>query len=98
MAKFPLKKNYPKEIKFYDKVYKVKFIKTLESREGASGQCNKTDKTIKLQDDLGREERLSTFIHELLHMIEFEAPIKIKHKMVHQLEAAIYELIIRNFL
>ena len=97
-ARLPAQRDYPKEIFFYDKTYDVKLLKTLADKWGASGVCDSGNKSIRMQRGMSKEEMLSTFIHELIHVIEFELPMKISHKTVHKLEAGLYELIVRNFL
>jgi len=90
----PKQHHYPFKIYFGSECYKVKFKKNLD----CYGKTNSSTKTITIKSGMSKRETFATFIHELLHVIEFEAPIKIKHKTIYKLERAITELILDNFL
>lgn len=92
--RLPTQKEYPKEIHFGHEVYKIKFVKKFKH----FGETDSEKKTIVLRDGLGPVQLLSTFIHELLHVIEFEKPLKIKHKHVYKLEQSLVEILLDNFL
>lgn len=62
------------------------------------GETDWVKKVITIKADMSRRETLSTLVHELLHVIEFEAPVKIKHKTIYKLEKAVVELLLDNFL
>ncbi len=89
----PRKRDYPKVIYLRDDVYRVVFVKNLKP----IGQTDATKKVIRIRAGLSRNETFRTFIHELLHVLEFSWPLKIKHKTVYKLEKALFQLFIDNF-
>lgn len=90
----PHPKTYPKYIHFSDSVWHIKFKKNLN----CYGLTSASKKTIYIKKGLSARQTLSTFIHELLHVIEFDHPVKLKHKTIYKLEAAILEILLDNFL
>lgn len=89
----PEQRKYPKKIYFGKEVYTIKFVKKLD----CFGDTDSVKKLIRIKKGISKRETFQTFIHELLHVIEFEAPIKIKHSMIYELEKAIFELLFDNF-
>lgn len=87
--------KYPKTIKIGKAVYKVKLVKHIHEtkRRIQKGECDPNTHTIRLLKSLDRVELFETFVHELLHAIEFEHKIKIKHKTVYELEKPLAALI-----
>lgn len=94
ILKLPIQSKYPKVIHFGTEVYRIKFKKGLD----CYGQTDPSKKTITIKHGLSPRMLLTTFVHELLHLCEFEHPVKIKHKTVYKLEQAIMELLLDNFL
>lgn len=92
--RLPKQNQYPKRIYFSNECYRIKFKKGLN----CFGITDSEKKLITIKDGLSPRELLNTVIHELLHVIEFERPIKIKHKKIYKWERAIAELLIDNFL
>lgn len=92
--KLPRQSQYPRKIYYTNECYKVIFKKKLD----CYGITDPQTKTITIKDGLSARQLLSTFIHELAHVVEFERPLKIKHKDVYKLETAIVELLLDNFL
>jgi hypothetical protein len=89
----PHPKHYPKKIYFASECYKIKFLKSLKDY----GETDSGKKEIRLKYGMSSRETFMTFLHELLHVIEFETPLKIKHKDIYMLEKAIFELLFDNF-
>lgn len=92
--KLPKNSSYPTKIYFADECYSLKF----KEKFHCYGETDGNKKTITIKSGMSRRATLATVIHELLHVIEFEAPIKMKHKTIYKLEQAIVELILDNFL
>jgi len=92
--RIPSQDQYPKKVYLRDEVYKVKFVKGLKN----IGETDPQKKRILIRAGMSRNETFRTFIHELLHFMEFEWPVKIKHKTVYKLEKALYHLLQDNFL
>lgn len=91
--RLPTQAQYPKKIYFSNEVYTIKFVKKLD----CYGETDASKKTITIKDGLAPRALLCTVLHELLHVVEFEFPLKIKHKDVYDLEKALSELLIDNF-
>jgi hypothetical protein len=90
----PLPGAYPKRIYFANECYKIRFNKRLK----CYGITDAETKTITIKAGLSPRAFLETLIHELLHVIEFEMPLKMRHKKVYKLERAITNLVLDNFL
>lgn len=91
---FPLPAKYPKKIYVGMEIYRVIFTDKIN----CFGETDPEKRTIKLKKGMSPRSTLTTFIHELLHAIEFESDIKIKHKQIYELEAGIFELLVDNFI
>ncbi|NCY21739.1 hypothetical protein EBX31_07265 [bacterium] len=97
----PRQKDYPKDIIVGDSVYLVRFVRAIGGEPAGSdketlGLCCPGEKEILLKQGMTPRERMSTFIHELLHAIEFEYEIDIPHKLVYQLEGPLTQLVLDN--
>lgn len=90
---FPKQKAYPKVLHVRGDTYKIRFVKGLKNL----GETDAGTMIIRIRAGMSRAETFKTFLHEALHAIEFSTPIKIKHKMVYELEDAIFSLILDNF-
>jgi hypothetical protein len=93
-TKMIVPKNYPKYIYLRGDRYHLKFIKGLK----AFGETDSGDLTIKIRAGMSKNETFRTFIHEILHVLEFSWPIKMKHKTIYKLEKAIFALLLDNFI
>lgn len=91
--RFPRQDQYPKFIYLRGERYKLRFIKNLADL----GETDSETQTIKIRSGMSKNETFRTVIHEILHVVEFEWPVRLKHKTVYQLEEAIFSLIMDNF-
>jgi hypothetical protein len=78
----------------FGETYRIKFKKGMK----CLGLTDAGDKTITMRSDMSPRELFATFIHELLHAMQFEHGIKIKHKSIYKYEKAIVDLLLDNFL
>lgn len=93
--KLPSQKDYPKKIYIQAVCYRVIFKKNFAH----FGETDGDRKVITIKAGLKPRAMLTTFIHELLHVIEFERPsTNLKHSQVYALEESIMELLLDNFL
>lgn len=92
--KLPRPSKYPKKVYLKGATYKIKFVKGLEDL----GHTDSGKNIICIRAGMSTNETFRTFIHELLHVLEFEWPIPLKHKTVYKLEEAIFSLLLDNFL
>ncbi len=92
--RFPRVNQYPREVSVAGETYKVRFKKYLG--KDTCGLCDASTKTISIKTGLEPKDRFATFLHELIHAIEFEHELPIKHKLVYGLEIAIVEFLVAN--
>jgi hypothetical protein len=94
--KLPSIRQYPKEIHFGDETYTIRFIRKFKDKD-TLGECDPSEKEIRIKLGIGRKETLKTVIHELCHLLEFETPCTLHHETIYKLEDAIFELLTKNF-
>lgn len=95
--KHPHISRYPREIRIGDDVYKVKFVTRIGPSRKILGLCDPANHTIRIRTGQSPEETLKTFIHEILHAIEFSREVKLSHELVYQLEQCLYDVLVDNF-
>jgi len=93
----PKKRDYPRQVVVGDSIYDVKFVRKIDA-DNTLGLCCSGSKTIWIRQKQTRQDTFLTFIHELLHAIEFEYELNIEHKLIHDLEKPIADLLFDNFL
>lgn len=91
--RLPKKGEYPKELILGTLAYEVLF-KHLKHNVG---ETDPNKKTISIEVHVDDLERFSTFIHEVLHMIDIEYGIKLKHAQIYALERALTRFFMDNF-
>jgi hypothetical protein len=86
----------PSHIKIKNKVsYEIVWVESFED-DTTVGECRFDARQIAIKTGLSKRETIKTFIHEVLHAIEFERGIKIQHKAIYQLEDAVFYLLFHN--
>ena len=88
--------NIPKRLYIGHEVYKVKFVKKYKDPR-QRGECDSENKQITILAGMSKRSTITTLIHETLHAIEFECDFDIKHKLIYNLETALYEFYLDNF-
>lgn len=92
------RKDYPKELHIGTEVYKVKFVRKFSEKD-IMGECDPSDKEIRILCGMSREDTLKTFIHEVCHaVLEFEGDLEIKHKLIYAIETPVFMFLRDNFL
>ncbi len=91
----PKIRQYPKSVIIKDEEYKIRFVRKLGPK--TFGECDPETREIRIRFGQGREETLKTMIHELFHAIEFEYDLKIKHRLIHNLEEPLFLFLLSNF-
>jgi hypothetical protein len=86
--------KYPKKIYIKNETYRIVFTDKIEHY----GDTDPVKNLIRIRAGMSRRETFNTFVHELIHAMEFTHNIKLKHKAVYKLERAIVELLVDNFL
>lgn len=95
--KLPEVNEYPTHVLINQEHYSVRFVKVIRKEKTCLGICDPERREIMIKIGQTKEETFKTFLHELLHAIEFEYELKIKHKLVHALEDPIFKLLVENF-
>jgi len=98
--KIPRIKDYPREIHANGSLWEVRFCKKMPDSKNTDttlGLCDPSSLVIFIKLGQGRSETLSTFVHELFHLLEFEYDIEIPHKLITKLEVPVRDLILENF-
>jgi hypothetical protein len=88
------KKDYPVSIKIgpLGVDYKIEFV----NDKKWFGKCSQKKQTIWLNSKLKKPQLFMTFIHEVLHAIEFELGLKVKHKTIYGFEDGLYNFLLDN--
>jgi hypothetical protein len=86
--------KYPKYIYLKGDRYRLIFVKGMSHL----GETDSENMTVKVRAGMSRNETFRTVLHECLHVIEFSWPIKLKHRTIYKLEAALFQLLIDNFM
>lgn len=81
-----------KRILFGDAIYKLE----LRPLKNDCGHVDPNKRIMRIDPRLDNDEMLKTFIHELIHLMEIEAGIKIKHADVYRWERAVFKLLKSN--
>lgn len=81
-----------------DNLWDLKFVKTAGDSDSNRGLCDPSNRTVYVLRGMDRGEIFRTFLHEILHAIEFENEIDIKHEIIEKLEDGIADFILENFL
>lgn len=86
----------PARLKIKNKVvYEIVWVDSFADPD-VLGECRFDTKQIVLKQGQSEREIMKTFIHESLHAMEFERGIKIPHKVIYQLEDAVYYFLFHN--
>jgi hypothetical protein len=94
----PRQKDYPKELLIGDAIYRIRFVKKIDPTKKVVGLCDPCDKEILILQGLSPLERFKSFIHEILHALEYEYEIKMDHSLIYKLEEPIAFLLLDNIL
>lgn len=87
--------NIPKKIRITAKIsYDVFIVANFD--DDKLGWCDPEARQILIRSGLGDREFLATFIHEVLHAIEFECKIALPHKTLDKLDSAIERVLRLN--
>ena len=89
------KTSYPRQLVIGDEVWSVKFVRKLD---GCYGECDPSNNEIRIRMKQSHDETLKTFIHEVVHALEFSFEFDLEHRHVYALEEAVFQLLRDNFL
>jgi Zn-dependent peptidase ImmA (M78 family) len=83
------------EFEIGETTYKTAWCERIEGKD-TLGYCDDEAKVIYIKDNQTLDESFNTVIHELVHAINHEYKIKLKHGQVYKLERALAELLVKN--
>lgn len=86
----------PGKVKIGGLIFSVERIKNLVRDYNSFGESCGNSQEIRLDADMSEQLTESTFIHEVLHMLDFVYCIRMEHDQVRQLESAILAFIKDN--
>jgi hypothetical protein len=93
-------RDYPREIEINDKTWTVRFLRQWpwsNFDDRTVGFCDPEDCTLYIRMGQTPTERFKTFIHELLHALEYSYPgLKIPHGLIDKLEDPLRKLLLDN--
>lgn len=96
--RLPSRRKYPRELHIGDETYSIRIVDKIPGEKSdVYGICDPGNHVIYIQNGLTKSQMFRTFIHEVLHALECEHDIKIKHEQIYQLEKAIGDLFLANF-
>lgn len=96
--KLPAAKDYPKFVNVHDEKYEIRMVTRIPGADKDQyGECDDGAKIIHIRKNQSPMGLFRTFLHEVLHAIECEYRLKLKHEQVDSLEVALTALIVDNF-
>ena len=95
--KFPAVKDYPREIYVKDITYQIRYVNTIKGKKRLLGLCDDDAKIIWVRKTQSPRGIFRTLLHELLHAIEYEYDVLLKHNRIGVLEVALEALLTDNF-
>lgn len=103
MAKKSKPKRYklPRELVVGDSIYTVRKRRQIEppkvGKKETVGLCCPSDMEISIKTGQIREERISTWLHEVIHSWEQAYDLEMSHDLVYKLEVALFNFLKDNF-
>lgn len=87
-------KDYPPHVRVKDAIYRVLFVRRIpgDSSRALAGCCCRSTRTIWIALGQTPAERASTFMHEVLHAVDFEYGLNLSHRHIYRLERPLAEL------
>lgn len=87
----------PSEIIVKKAKYQVVMTNTMDFDDEVYGLCDPQTRVILIKKHMTKRQTLATFIHEVLHAIEFEYGFTLGHKIINPLEHPLTDFIRHNF-
>jgi hypothetical protein len=88
-------RSYPKSLIVNDNEWAIKFVNLIDKKE-TLGLCDPETKTVYIKKGQKRGEILSTALHEIFHVLEYEYGFDIKHSLVYKMEEAMTSFLLEN--
>lgn len=85
----------PNKVQILGQCYTIEFLEPKKKR-GFIGRCFPHGNHIQLSQELCEDKMGETFIHEVLHAIDENLELGIKHKSINRLGLALYQFLKDN--
>lgn len=88
----------PKTVKVGGHIYKVEITKTSEESKGHNnwGRTNHAKLKIYIDRELATSKQEETYLHELVHAIDFHMGTKLKEEQVERFSNGLYQVLKDN--
>jgi hypothetical protein len=97
-VKLPGYKAYKREYHVGEETYSLRFVAKIPGESSETlGLCDPESRVIYVKKGLSKAMLFRTVTHELIHALEFEYELPIKHSLVYQLERALVDMLLMNF-
>lgn len=83
--------DFPKELFLGENNWQIRFVRSLDGIK-TLGLCDPADHIIYILQGQSPKERFKTFVHELLHALEYEYSFEMPHKSIYDLEEPLTRL------
>lgn len=96
--KYPRRSQYPKELIIGRRTWAVVFCDAVPDGDPSwHGYCWEYEDTIYLVKGYSPRNTFETFIHEIMHALEYTWNIKIPHELIYILQRPIARFVRDNF-
>lgn len=90
-------RKIPKYFEIGRETWEIRWVNKFKDRQQV-GESDPEKRIIRIRKGMTTKETWATLIHELLHAFEAEYDIKLKHKQIYELDRAVSEFIVDNFI
>jgi len=86
----------PKRIKIGGLVFKVELHDNLTTGQGSYGQMRPVDMKIVIDSTIAKPMQESTFLHEIIEVLNTNLELGMEHKVISAMESGLYQVIKDN--
>ena len=83
----------PKRVKILGQIYTVGYQSEMQDD---MGECDYQNNTITLLSGMPEEKMMQTFLHEIVHAIDFTMNLNLKENQVDNMSVALYQILKEN--
>ncbi len=87
--------NPPNVVSVIGKTYAILTVDSVDS-EDSCGEHELQRQEIKIKKDLHAEAARDTLLHELIHAVDEQLDLRLKHRQVHALAAGLLQVLREN--
>lgn len=94
-------KDFPKEITVGDNIWSVRFVRHIPHDVPGRiclGLAEPSEQIIFIKMGQKPKARLHAFLHEILHVLEYEYDLSIPHRLIYRLEDPLARFLMDNYL